>query len=85
MIGSAQFYGNRIFKEYKDKYVFVFLFIYNRLIITSRDDKHIEWVKKYIAVLEALRKYVLDYHAPGLAWNPKVAFPPSQLSLNLIL
>ena len=37
-----------------------------------RDPKHVEWVRGYIALLEELRKYVMEYHTTGLVWNPNV-------------
>ena len=37
-----------------------------------RDTRHVEWVKAFLAVLEELRKYVLEFHTTGLTWNPEV-------------
>jgi adenylyl cyclase-associated protein len=37
-----------------------------------RDPKHAEWVRTYVAILEEMRKYIMEYHTTGLAWNPKV-------------
>ncbi len=31
-----------------------------------------EWARGYIAIIEALRKYVMEHHTTGLAWNFKV-------------
>ncbi|KAI0695433.1 adenylate cyclase associated N terminal-domain-containing protein [Cerioporus squamosus] len=44
----------------------------NRVIkeFKEKDPKHLEWVKGYIALLEELRKYVMEYHTTGLVWNP---------------
>lgn len=49
---SAQFWANRIMKEYKDK-----------------DQRHVEWVKLFLAIFDALRDYAKQFHAKGLAWN----------------
>lgn len=49
---SAQFWANRVMKEYKDK-----------------DVKHVNWVKLFLAVFDALKDYAKKYHADGLAWN----------------
>lgn len=49
---SAQFWANRVMKEYKDK-----------------DAAHVEWVKLFLAIFDALRAYAKEYHASGLAWN----------------
>ncbi|THH08213.1 hypothetical protein EW145_g2859 [Phellinidium pouzarii] len=51
---SAEFYGNKVIKEFKDK-----------------DAKHVEWVRAWISLLEEQRKYVMEFHTTGLAWNPK--------------
>ncbi|KAI0350239.1 hypothetical protein OH77DRAFT_1431240 [Trametes cingulata] len=37
----------------------------------EKDPKHVEWVKAYVALLEEMRKYIMDHHTTGLAWNPK--------------
>ncbi|KAF5386785.1 hypothetical protein D9615_001875 [Tricholomella constricta] len=37
----------------------------------SKDPKHVDWVKALIAILDELRKYVMEYHTTGLTWNPK--------------
>ncbi|KAI0340134.1 hypothetical protein BDW22DRAFT_1360659 [Trametopsis cervina] len=37
----------------------------------DKDPKHVEWVKGWYALFEELRKYVLDFHTTGLAWNAK--------------
>lgn len=49
---SAQFWSNRVMKEYKEK-----------------DPKHVEWVKLFLLIFEALRAYVKEYHLTGLSWN----------------
>ncbi|KAI0329833.1 cyclase-associated protein [Cubamyces sp. BRFM 1775] len=45
----------------------------NRVIkeFKEKDPKHAEWVKAYIALLEEMRKYIMEYHTTGLVWNPK--------------
>ncbi|KAH9932144.1 cyclase-associated protein [Amylocystis lapponica] len=45
----------------------------NRVIkeFKEKDPKHGEWVKGYSALLEELRKYIVEYHTTGLVWNPK--------------
>ncbi|KAL1947333.1 hypothetical protein VTO73DRAFT_14294 [Trametes versicolor] len=53
---SAEFYSNRVIKEWREK-----------------DPKHVEWARGYIAIIEALRKYVMEHHTTGLAWNFKGA------------
>lgn len=45
----------------------------------DKDPKHAEWVKSYNALLEELRRYVMEYHRTGLSWNPK-GIPVSEYS-----
>ncbi|KAI0031501.1 adenylyl cyclase-associated protein [Vararia minispora EC-137] len=35
----------------------------------EKDQKHIDWVRCYIDLLEGMRKYVMEHHATGLVWN----------------
>lgn len=51
---GAQFYTNRVIKEFKDK-----------------DEKQVAWSKSYVGLLDALAKYVKQWHTTGVAWNPK--------------
>ena len=37
-----------------------------------RDTKHVEWARAFIALLEELRVYVMEFHTTGLVWNAKV-------------
>ncbi len=36
------------------------------------DPKHVAWAKSYLALLDALQKYVKQWHTTGVAWNPQV-------------
>jgi len=51
---SAQFWANRVIKDFKDK-----------------DAVHAEWVKSFLAVFDALRTYVKEFHTTGPSWNSK--------------
>lgn len=51
---SAQFWSNRVMKEYKEK-----------------DPNHVEWVKKFLSLFDALKAYVKEYHTTGPSWNAK--------------
>ncbi|KAF8212397.1 cyclase-associated protein [Mycena galopus ATCC 62051] len=53
---SVLYNGNRVIKEFKEKQV---------------DQKHVEWVRSFIAILEAMRLYVVEYHTTGLTWNKR--------------
>ncbi|KAF8894701.1 cyclase-associated protein [Infundibulicybe gibba] len=37
----------------------------------EKDPKHVEWVKAFVAILQAMRNYVMEYHTTGLAWQSK--------------
>ncbi|KAJ6546527.1 adenylate cyclase associated N terminal-domain-containing protein [Mycena vulgaris] len=37
----------------------------------EKDQKHVEWVRSFIAILEAMRLYVVEHHTTGLAWNKR--------------
>ncbi|KAJ6547406.1 cyclase-associated protein [Mycena capillaripes] len=37
----------------------------------EKDQKHVEWVRSFIAILDAMRAYVMEYHTTGLAWNKR--------------
>ncbi|KAF9264741.1 cyclase-associated protein [Marasmius fiardii PR-910] len=49
------------------------LYYGNRVIkdYKEKDSKHAEWVRSFTSLLDELRKYVVEYHTTGLAWNPK--------------
>ncbi|CED84606.1 Adenylate cyclase-associated protein (CAP/Srv2p) [Phaffia rhodozyma] len=55
----------------------------NRVIkeYKESDKTQVEWVRSFINALEELRKYIMQYHTTGLAWNPKgkdpLSFSPS--------
>ncbi|KAF8968367.1 cyclase-associated protein [Flammula alnicola] len=37
----------------------------------EKNPKHAEWVNAYVAILDEMQAYIKEYHASGLAWNPK--------------
>lgn len=39
----------------------------------EKDERQVEWVKKFLAIFEALQAYVKKHHATGPSWNPKGA------------
>ncbi|KAF9069812.1 adenylate cyclase associated N terminal-domain-containing protein [Rhodocollybia butyracea] len=45
----------------------------NRVIkeLKDKDARHAEWVRSFAGLLEETRKYVMEYHTTGLAWNEK--------------
>ncbi|BGP37912.1 suppressor of rasval19 [Rhodotorula kratochvilovae] len=59
--------------EFKDSA----MFWVNRVIKEHKESnpKQVEWARSFVALLEELRKYIMQYHTTGLAWNPKGADP----------
>lgn len=45
----------------------------------EKEPKHVEWVRAWMALLEEQRKYVMEYHTTGLAWNSR-GVPVSEFS-----
>lgn len=70
---STQFWGDRVIKEFKEKCV-ILHFCGRPMLIPHRDPKHTQWVRGYIAILAALRTYVVATHTTGLTWNARVRF-----------
>lgn len=70
---SAEFYGNKVIKEFKDKYVLQSHHRVHSIQQGFREPKHVEWVRAWISLLEEQRKYVMEFHTTGLVWNPKVS------------
>ncbi|BGP13845.1 hypothetical protein JCM10213_002482 [Rhodosporidiobolus nylandii] len=59
--------------EYKDSA----MFWVNRVIKEHKETnpKQVEWARSFVALLEELRKYIMQHHTTGLTWNPKGADP----------
>lgn len=53
---SAQFYSNRVLKDFK-----------------SVDPKHVEWVKGFNGIADALQAYVKEFHTTGPTWKVEVS------------
>jgi len=49
------------------------VFFGNKIIkaFKEKDQKHVDWVRAWMALLEEQRKYVMEYHTTGLVWNPR--------------
>ncbi|KAI9318919.1 adenylate cyclase associated N terminal-domain-containing protein [Dichotomocladium elegans] len=52
MKDAAQFYGNRVVKDWKEK-----------------DAKHVDWIRAFSSMLEALAQFVKENYPTGLTWN----------------
>ncbi|GAA6051829.1 hypothetical protein JCM3770_005487 [Rhodotorula araucariae] len=59
--------------EFKDSA----MFWVNRVIKEHKESnpKQVEWARSFVALLEELRKYIMQYHTTGLTWNPEGADP----------
>ncbi|GAA5848515.1 hypothetical protein JCM8547_004536 [Rhodosporidiobolus lusitaniae] len=53
------------------------MFWVNRVIKEHKESnpKQVEWARSFVALLEDLRKYIMEHHTTGLSWNPKGADP----------
>lgn len=77
-LGSAQFFGNKVLKEYKDKSVYRANAAHtpNENYLTNstfhlRDPKHVEWIQSFYAVFKDLSELLKQHLSGGLPWNPK--------------
>lgn len=75
-LGSAQFFGNKVLKEYKEKYgTFSTIIPSCRALLTCscchRDPKHIEWIQSFYAIFKDLSELVKQQFSSGIGWNPK--------------
>lgn len=44
------------------------------LIHGFRDARHSEWVRDFVAIMDEMKRYVLEKHPTGLVWNPSVSY-----------
>ena len=71
-LGGAQFYGNRVLKEYKDKSVLIFFRATVSFKLTlHRDKSHTEYIQAYYKVFRSLMAYIKQHYPQGLTWNNK--------------
>ena len=69
-LGGAQYYGNKILKEHKDKSVSP-PSPEIQLLTPSRDKSHIDYINAYYKIFRSLTAYVKQYFSTGLTWNDK--------------
>jgi adenylyl cyclase-associated protein len=67
---ATQFYGNRVIKEFKEKWVNEKPTVLPYLLL-GRDKTHVEWVKAFTAIFDDMKQYVMEHHTTGLVWNAK--------------
>lgn len=68
-LGGAQYYGNKILKEYKDKYDDGLRVLNPFLTILRRDKSHVEYIQAYYKIFRSLAAYVKEHFPTGLTWN----------------
>lgn len=72
MVAGIQYYGNKVMKDYKEKYV-------GRAPISgsnkdlsnysNRDRTHVEWIQAYYQIFKSLAAYLKKHYPKGLTWN----------------
>jgi len=45
----------------------------SKLTRIIRDPRHAEWVQAFNGIFEGMKRYVIDFHTTGLAWNVHVS------------
>lgn len=73
MIGSIEYYGNKVMKDYKDKYVSLPLHprLHTRELTDCRDRTHVQYIQAYSQIFKSLAAYLKKHYAGGLTWNDK--------------
>lgn len=70
IFGSAQFFGNRVLKEYKERYIDpTWHFLHEEILMRCRDRAHVDWVQSFYQIFKSLAAYVKQHHPGGLYWN----------------
>lgn len=69
---TAAYYANRILKDFKGKWVDALL-EWSKLTRILRDSRHAEWVHAFNGILDGMKRYVVEFHTTGLAWNVHVS------------
>ncbi|POR36627.1 Adenylyl cyclase-associated protein [Tolypocladium paradoxum] len=63
-LGSAQFFGNRVLKEQKDKHE-------KPPPATREDPKQVEWIQSFYQVFRDLAEYIRQFFPSGITWNAR--------------
>ncbi|KAI9167272.1 Adenylyl cyclase-associated [Paramyrothecium foliicola] len=66
---SAQFFGNRVLKEYKDN-PYLWTPDFSPADVVHRDSKQVDWLQAFYQIFRDLSEYVKNYFNSGVAWNP---------------
>ena len=79
VLSSAQFYGNRIIKEYKERFATLGVTLAERFANThARDRKHVEWVNTFYSIFKSLNAYVKQHYPSGVTWNNQKGIDPQE-------
>jgi adenylyl cyclase-associated protein len=78
MRDASQFYGNRVVKEYKDRFLHL-----KSHVNDSGDTTHKEWQTSFTEILNELQKYVRKHFPQGIKWNAAGAPADSFVGANL--
>ncbi|OAQ86548.1 adenylyl cyclase-associated protein [Purpureocillium lilacinum] len=62
-LGSAQFFGNRVLKEQKDRHG-------SPSSTCTQDPKQVEWIQSFYQLFRDLAEYVKQFYPSGITWNP---------------
>jgi len=81
-MGAAQFFGNRVLKEYKEKYG-DHATVTTRLANSApRDPQQVEWIQSFYQIFKDLSEYVQNNFKSGIPWNPK-GLPAAEVARSL--
>lgn len=54
-------------------------------MLRCRDPKQVTFVRAFGSALEELRKYVMQWHTTGVAWDPNVGQKPNLVCFGFLL
>lgn len=80
MLIAAQFYGNRVITEYKEKLADLYTGSLAGADADAqcRDRTHVEWVQAYYHIFKCLGAYVKQHYPTGITWNNRNGIDPQE-------
>ncbi len=78
-LGSAEFYGNRVLKEYKEKCEFPVDGLSKGMLTFLRDRAHFDWVQAFYQIFKSLTTYVKQHYPTGVTWNDREGIDPLEV------
>lgn len=76
MLGTAQYHGNRVLTEYKEKLESIYRSISDFANSCHRDRAHVEWVQAFFHIFHCLGDYVKRHYPTGVTWNNRNGIDP---------